>query len=840
MFSRFQGRFRAIFLAVLICITVITGIITVPHLFASPASHANASATATSTVVATGTATTTSGPPVHLYRWSSPDTWQGKPPVAGSAVTIPANRTVLLDTSPPALKSLTIQGTLICAEQNLALSANWIMVESSGALQCGTELQPFQHQFVITLTGNNTNEDIMQMGTKLLGVSGGRLDLHGQPTVSWIHLGQTAYAGTSQLVLSQTVNWSAGQHLALASTDYSPQQAEEVVIKSISGTHVTLKSPLQYTHYGQLQTLGGQSVDERAEIGLITHNIVVQGDSSSTQTGFGGQSMFMRNSLVRIADVEFYHMGQMQRLARYPVHWHLAGDATGDYIQDSSIAHSFNRCITIHGTNDLLVRENVTFDTIGHCYFMEDGTETHNLLEYNLGIATLKPADGQNLLPSDVRPATFWITNPDNYFIGNVAAGSPSQGFWFALPEHPTGLESNRTDIWPRQTPLGLFTDNVAHSNGEIGLFVDDGPNANGTLDDYYYQPVKKPGNTSSAPVSAIFQNFTGYKQGFLAVWIRGYYLHLSGATLADNGDGAICACDQGFIENSLMIGESANKGTPSPGDPHGLDGRSLPQPWDASMPINGFSFYDGLVAVKNVTFVNFVSNSQRPAGGLSYRRDNDSPIDQLNYAQGIRAINANIVYLAKPTQDGDRADAFLDVDGSVTGHAGMYVVANNPILADSGCSFQQAWNSYACQHHYDDISIDSEGGQSIAPVTVTRSDGVSEQQSGQDPDYVSVSALPGYTYTWKFPQPATSLQIDYQHLRSGDQVELAFSYPSASCKLYRDAEQDSPIKAASSLSAFNASSGNLYYYDATSGMLSIKLIPQHGNDWARVNVEPA
>lgn len=835
MFARLQGRARAIFLVALIGITLITGILTVPHIFARPTQ--NPSQAASSQIIATGTPNQN---PARLYRWSDPATWGGKVPAAGAAVTIPANKTMLLDVSPPALTSLTIQGTLICAEMNLALSANWIMVESSGALQCGTELQPFQHRFVITLTGNNPQQNIQSMGTKLLGVSGGRLDLHGQPTISWVHLGATAYTGSTQLVLDQPTNWTAGDHLALASTDYDALQAEEVVIKSISGTHVTLTKPLQYMHYGQIQAFAGQTVDERAEVGLLSHNIMVQGGSSSVQTGFGGQSMFMRNSVVRIADVEFYHMGQLKTLARYPVHWHLAGNAIGDYIQDSSVAHSFNRCITIHGTNDLLVRENVTFDTIGHCYFMEDGTETNNMVEYNLGIATLKPADGMNLLPSDVRPATFWITNPDNYFIGNVAAGSQSMGFWFALPEHPTGLESNRTDVWPRQTKLGAFLDNVAHSNGETGLFVDDGPNADGTLADYYYTPVKTPGKASSAPVNAVFQNFTAYKQGFLGVWMRGYYLYLNGAILADNGDGAVCACDEGFIENSLFVGETGNKGTPAPGDPHGLDGHSLPQPWDPGMPINGFSYYDGLIAVKNVTFVNFISNSQRPAGGLSYLRDNGNAIDIMNYAEGIHAINANPVYLAKPTEDGDRAAGFLDVDGSVTGHAGSYVVANNPILADSACSFASAWNSYICAHHYDDISVESDGGQSIAPLTITRDDGISVTEAGMgSTNFVSVTALPSHTYTWQFPQPATTLQIDFLHTSPGDKVEMIFPYPTTSCHLYRDAEQDSPITAADSLATFNSSNGNKYYYDPTTKMLYIKLVPQGGNDWARVNVEP-
>src|SRR4030095_8319572 len=59
------------------------------------------------------------------------------------------------------------------------------------------------------------------------------------------------------------------------------------------------------------------------------------------------------------------------------------------------------------------------------------------------------------LLPSDNTVATYWITNPDNTFIDNVAAGSDSNGFWMSLPEHPIGKflgTDIAQNIWPRST----------------------------------------------------------------------------------------------------------------------------------------------------------------------------------------------------------------------------------------------------------------------------------------------------------------------------------------------------------------------------------------------------
>ena len=140
------------------------------------------------------------------------------------------------------------------------------------------------------------------------------------------------------------------------------------------------------------------------------------------------------------------------------------------------------------------IENNVTYNNIGHCFFLEDGVEHGNQFVHNLGILTkchpdapcvatnLAPfgaTDGTNfktagqdakdvLLPSDNTASTFWITNPDNIYRDNVAAGSDATGFWFALPEHPTG-KFEGTEIskatWPRRTKVREFKGNTSHSN---------------------------------------------------------------------------------------------------------------------------------------------------------------------------------------------------------------------------------------------------------------------------------------------------------------------------------------------------------------------------------------
>ena len=58
----------------------------------------------------------------------------------------------------------------------------------------------------------------------------------------------------------------------------------------------------------------------------------------------------------------------------------------GSQVLGAAIVDSHNRWITIHGTEYLVVRDCVGYRSVGHGYFMEDGTEVYNLLDRNLGV----------------------------------------------------------------------------------------------------------------------------------------------------------------------------------------------------------------------------------------------------------------------------------------------------------------------------------------------------------------------------------------------------------------------------------------------------------------------
>jgi hypothetical protein len=91
------------------------------------------------------------------------------------------------------------------------------------------------------------------------------------------------------------------------------------------------------------------------------------------------------------------------------------------YLRRNSIHHTFNRCITIHGTSGLLVQDNVCYDHEGHgyvssvclfligCssstafvrYFIEDGFEQNNKIIHNIGLVTKETTVAKQTIPTD-------------------------------------------------------------------------------------------------------------------------------------------------------------------------------------------------------------------------------------------------------------------------------------------------------------------------------------------------------------------------------------------------------------------------------------------------------
>ena len=94
--------------------------------------------------------------------------------------------------------------------------------------------------------------------------------------------------------------------------------------------------------------------------------------------------------------------------------------------------------MVLHGTNNLQVSQNVAYDAVGMCFYLEDGVEEENVIEYNLAahihfmeypvysssqFTDDYPQTEYLNTPVDITAAGFYITNAYNYIRGNAASG---------------------------------------------------------------------------------------------------------------------------------------------------------------------------------------------------------------------------------------------------------------------------------------------------------------------------------------------------------------------------------------------------------------------------------
>jgi len=679
-------------------------------------------------------------------RWSDAATWPDKKvPGKDAAVTIDKDMNVVLDVTPPALRSLTINGKLSFADnKDLELTTEWIMVH--GELEIGTEARPHTRKATITLTDNVKDEDMSGIGgtndrsDRGIMMMGGTLNLHGNRTNSWTKLSKTAEAGSNSIEVLNAAGWRAGDMIVLASTDFDPHQAERRTISAIRGNTITLDKKLEYMHFGKITF----DVDERGEVGMLSRNIVIQASPDADTTLFGGHIMAMNGSKMFVDGVELNRMGQNMHLARYPIHWHLIGDAQGQYIKNSAIHDTYSRCVTVHGTNYLDIENNVTYNNIGHCFFLEDAVEHDNQFVHNLGIQTkchpdapcvgtdLGPfgveggknfnTDAQNakdiLIPSDNTASTFWITNPDNIYRDNVAAGSDATGFWFALPEHPTG-KFEGTEIsaktWPRRMRVREFKGNTSHSNFD-GYMSDRGPRPDGHFAVGGHIALANPAEANSPPVETLIEDFTSYKNRNNGMWTRGEMDMFKNLKLADNAIGYTHASGNfgrstytSRVVDSVFVGETDNIGNPRT-DAEKAYGRSLPEPKLPDFPIRGYEFYDYRHEVVNDTFVNYQDNATRKTGAISYLLYTSFGMSTNNIVQGAKFVNAKPVYFPPMEFKWSNDDygngtyqtsVFNDKDGSVSGVPNSYILINDPndgIAIDDACEMKPAWNAAVCK----------------------------------------------------------------------------------------------------------------------------------------------
>jgi hypothetical protein len=303
-----------------------------------------------------------------------------------------------------------------------------------------------------------------------------------------------------------TLNWQKDDHIVVTTTDYMADHSEELVItaKPIDNKDGTftieyrnadpnVTTGVKWPHNGDQYSLSNKkhsgikrlnldltAVETRAAVGLLSRSIRiysgggVMGEPFPNMPPFGNPSDYFGASTIarqgfaafQMQGVELGQLGEGGRIGHYAVHFHLARKTPKDtFVRDCSIWDSMTRWITIHATQGVELARNVGYKSIGHGYYIEDGTETDNKLYSNLGVfARAAVDDDQNprkvpgILAADPHdnptftyhsdyehPTVFWIMNGWNDLEYNMAAGADTCGACYWLPP---GLNSGKENTF--------------------------------------------------------------------------------------------------------------------------------------------------------------------------------------------------------------------------------------------------------------------------------------------------------------------------------------------------------------------------------------------------------
>jgi hypothetical protein len=435
--------------------------------------------------------------------WSEAQTWDGeKVPGAGSKVLIKVGHTVTYDgKSTDVIRGITVAGTLAFAtDKDTDLNVGLIRIEDredycEDGFECDAHLaKPDSDKPRPTLLVGTQDGPVEKQHTALIRLHyvegmdksscpgivccSGRMELHGAPLErTWVKLGATGGKGDTAISTQQAVkDWRVGDRIILTATTrqnkikktFKPTlrdggQTEERLITAIDGDKLTLDKPLEFDH-----AVDGEY---RGDVANLSRNVVVE---SAQPEVARGHTMYHKYSQGSISYAEFRHLGKEGVLGRYSLHFHLCGDTMrGASVIGASIWDSGNRWLTIHGTNYLVVRDCVGYKSVGHGFFLEDGTEVYNVLDRNLAVQAFlgKPLPKQ-VLPYDKNDGSgFWWANCHNTFTRNVAAECDEYGYFFQavktrefdpmLEIAQPGGELKSTDI--RTLPFVRFEGNEAH-----------------------------------------------------------------------------------------------------------------------------------------------------------------------------------------------------------------------------------------------------------------------------------------------------------------------------------------------------------------------------------------
>jgi len=315
---------------------------------------------------------------------------------------------------------------------------------------------------------------------------------------------------------------------------------------------------------------------------------------------WGGEIRILHDfTAANIQGVELEKFGK-DHLGSYPIHFHQDGDmsklAAPPLVDSNSIHHSYNKCVTVHSTQNMSVTNNVCVRAVGHLFYEEIGDEKNITFANNLGLGAM--SNYFNISPASAIPKYWWPgdyladsigydgfdipdrdaqTNPSRggCFLPDGSGGlkldpdrnypsdgnpcrpgtlytEPASGFWIVNPTATVtgnsigGCQGTGMGYWyvpPEGGPPGPpFFGDVA--NQPVGNF--DNNRAHGCYNGFFGEALNTKtgqlhpsvqGGVGNYPLIATFNGLTATRNRYLGAWIRPDWFVFRDARLATNRD---------------------------------------------------------------------------------------------------------------------------------------------------------------------------------------------------------------------------------------------------------------------------------------------------------------
>ena len=423
-----------------------------------------------------------------MYMWSDPKTWEltedyntftgaGRLlPAAGDRVTIPRGMLIRLDVSTPVLEYLEVTGALDFAEPITTSDSNYtdnptpIILRAKNILVYGrlsvngsnTAGAPYRGKAEIVLHGDSSDPGFELSGVnyapKALVVLG-QLLLNGEvrnATSRWMQLTETAAKGQRTATILEGAGWlRANDSVVLAPTGYDTAECDELTVESVVDINctkvdgnpcdqiVTFVQELQYDHAVQ-SAGGGEPLTMRGEILLLSSNVVIRGDNNSATDKFGAHILVPKHNLwdpvrqevvtsdptAQFSDVEIRHAGHAPNASLSLAGRHALKFEnllpTYCFVRRCSIHSTYGVAVGVSNTQTMILQDNAVYNSPGFGFHI---SSNKNWVMRNI-VSRLTAVE---IDPYSADPWAEWSAcydiHPDNFVLGNVAAGSERIGF---------------------------------------------------------------------------------------------------------------------------------------------------------------------------------------------------------------------------------------------------------------------------------------------------------------------------------------------------------------------------------------------------------------------------